>query len=103
MKRGQVELVGVLDLHGYTQDRAKAALRAFLRAQQGGEAATALVITGKGGRLSAGDAAPGVLRQRLPEWLAERDLREIVSGYAPAHRRHGGGGAYYVFLRRRSR
>jgi DNA-nicking Smr family endonuclease len=40
------------------------------------------------------------LKRRLPEWLAERDLRPLVSGFAQAHRAHGGEGAYYVFLKR---
>ena len=56
-----------------------------------------LVVTGKGGR----DGAGGVLKQKLPDWLAAGSLRAIVSGYAQAHQKHGGGGAYYVFLKAR--
>jgi DNA-nicking Smr family endonuclease len=29
-----------------------------------------------------------------------RDIRPLVAGYAPAHRSHGGAGAFYVFLKR---
>lgn len=102
VQRGQVRLAGTIDLHGFTQDQARAALIGFLSARQGSEASVVLVVTGKGGRLIHGEAAPGVLKQRLPGWLADPALRDIVSGFSPAHRRHGGGGAYYVFLRRRS-
>ena len=55
---------------------------------------TIIVVTG------AGRAGQGVLKQRLPDWLAE--LRPLIAGYAQAHRQHGGAGAFYVFLKRKS-
>ena len=86
-----------LDLHGMTQDEARARLAAFLaRAHAEGWRAV-MVITGKGSR---GD---GVLRRYAPEWLAAPDLRHIVAGVAEAHRRHGGEGALYVALKRKTR
>ncbi len=92
--RGREPLGGVLDLHGLDQDRARAALTAFvLRAATENER-TVLVITGKGSR---GD---GVLRRRTPEWLAEPPLRAVVAGISEAHRTHGGAGALYVALKR---
>jgi DNA-nicking Smr family endonuclease len=42
---------------------------------------------------------PGVLRRSLPLWLAEPEFSVLVSGYASAHARHGGSGAFYVMLR----
>ena len=84
-----------LDLHGLDQDRAKAALHAFLRAAVANEARAVLVITGKG---RAGD---GVLRARTPEWLADPAVRSLIAGVSDADRRHGGGGALYVALKRR--
>jgi len=85
-----------LDLHGLDQDRARAVLTAFLiRAQAEGVRAV-LVITGKGFH---GD---GVLKRRTPEWLAEPPLRKVVAGVSEAHRRHGGEGALYVALKRKS-
>lgn len=103
VRRGRVEAERTLDLHGYTQDRAEAALASFLRAAQADGETAVLVVTGKGARLQAGDAAPGVLKRRLPEWLESRAVRPLVAGYALAHRRHGGAGAYYVFLKRAPR
>ena len=85
-----------LDLHGLDQDRAKAALLRFLpQAQAQGERAV-LVVTGKGSR---GD---GVLRRHTPDWLGDPALRGVVAGWSFAHRRHGGEGAIYVALKRRS-
>lgn len=100
VRRGQVEIDAALDLHGFTQDQAFAALTHFLFAAHARGAAAVLVVTGKGGRARDGEAAPGVLKRRLPDWLASPGLRPVVSGMAPAHRKHGGAGASYVFLRR---
>jgi DNA-nicking Smr family endonuclease len=101
VRRGKLEIDATLDLHGLTQDRARAALKSFLARAQGEGARAVVVVTGKGGRLQSGEAAPGVLKRRLPDWLAAAELRPLVAGYAAAHARHGGGGAFYVFLRRR--
>jgi len=94
VRRGKLELGGTLDLHGHTQDSAQTALFRFLRASQRRGDRTVIVVTG------VGRTGEGVLRKRLPEWLADRDLRAVVSGFAQAHRAHGGAGAYYVFLKR---
>lgn len=99
MRRGKLDVGAKLDLHGYTQDAARAALTRFLLHARADGVRVALVVTGKGGRLRSGETAPGILKQRLPEWLSGADLRPLLSGYAEAHQRHGGGGAYYVFLR----
>lgn len=86
-----------LDLHGYDQDRARAALEAFLRRAWDEGYRSVLVITGKGVQ---GD---GVLRRHAPEWLAAPHLAPIVAGISEAHRRHGGAGAIYVALKRKPR
>jgi DNA-nicking Smr family endonuclease len=94
VRRGRVEIGGTLDLHGHNQDTGRATLARFLGAAHARGARTVVVITG------VGRSGRGVLKRRLPEWLAEHDLRPLVSGFAQAHRAHGGEGAYYVFLRR---
>ena len=96
IRRGKLQIGATLDLHGHTQDAARAALRRFLRAAHARGERTVIVVTG------VGRANEGVLKRRLPDWLAEADLRQIVSGFAQAHRAHGGAGACYVFLRRPS-
>ncbi len=96
VRRGKLEIGASFDLHGHTQESGRAALERFLRAAHRRGDRTVIVITG------VGRGGEGVLRRRLPEWLAERDIRPLVSGYAPAHRAHGGSGAFYVFLKRPS-
>ncbi|WP_150121448.1 Smr/MutS family protein, partial [Sulfitobacter sp. HI0023] len=42
----------------------------------------------------------GVLRHQVPQWLSAPPLGGLVLQVTPAHISHGGGGAYYVYLRR---
>ncbi|MEI7933077.1 MAG: Smr/MutS family protein, partial [Alphaproteobacteria bacterium] len=82
--------------HGFDQDRAEAALRGFVfRAYDNGLRAI-LVITGRGVQGS------GILRRRAPDWLAAADLRHIVAGFSESHQKHGGEGALYVALKRKT-
>jgi len=94
--RERDDLGARLDLHGLDQDAARLALQGFLLRAQADGLRAVLVITGKG---SLGD---GVLRKRAPDWLSEPILRPVVAGVSEAHRRHGGAGALYVALKRRS-
>ncbi|MEM7730638.1 MAG: Smr/MutS family protein [Pseudomonadota bacterium] len=92
-RRGRVEIDAKLDLHGLTQDQARGALSTqLLRSAKRGHRCV-LVITGKGFQ------GEGVLRTQLPGWLSAPELRPLVARYAQAHARHGGGGAWYVFLK----
>jgi DNA-nicking Smr family endonuclease len=104
LRRGRVEIDARIDLHGMTQDAARSALGHFLHGARSRSFRCVLVITGKGKSPSRSrgerESSPGVLKRRFPEWLAERELRHLVTGYAPAHRRHGGDGAFYVMIRR---
>jgi DNA-nicking Smr family endonuclease len=63
-----------------------------------------LVITGKGKARDDYGPIPtrtGVLRHQVPQWLSSGALRPLVLQVAEAHQRHGGSGAFYVYLRRR--
>lgn len=99
--RGKLRPDARIDLHGMTLAVAKAELTGFiLRAQAAGHRLV-LVITGKG----KGDQGPlpvrsGALRHEVPHWLHMVPVAQAVLQVVPAHVRHGGGGAYYVYLRR---
>lgn len=103
LKRGKLVPEGRLDLHGMTMDRAHPALTAFiLRAHSQGKRLV-LVITGKGKDRDDGGPMPvrrGVLRHNVPHWLSTPPLAQVVLQVSEAHLKHGGGGAYYVYLRR---
>lgn len=93
-RRGKLDIGGSLDLHGHTQDSGRVALVRFLRASARRGDRAVIVITG------VGRGGEGVLKRALPAWLAESDVRPLISGFAQAHRSHGGAGAFYVFLKR---
>lgn len=103
LKRGKLSPEGRIDLHGMTLDRAHPALTRFiLNAHKNGKRLV-LVITGKGKMRDEGGPIPvrhGVLRHQVPQWLAMAPLASAVMQVSQAHISHGGGGAYYVYLRR---
>jgi len=104
MKRGKTVPEARLDLHGKTVAVAHGALTAFILTAQAEGKRLVLVITGKGRtKDDAGPipARPGILRQQVPHWLAQPPLHSAVLQVSQAHQRHGGSGAYYVYLRRR--
>ena len=94
ISKGRVSIDGRIDLHGMTHDQARRQLDQYLHTAKQSGFRTILVITGKG-RLGE-----GVLRQALPHWLGQPNLRSLISGYREAHPLHGGSGAFYVRLRR---
>ncbi len=107
LRRGDRAPDGRIDLHGMTAERAHLALdRRVGQALASGERLL-LVITGKGGRHSSADDAAfmrtdqGVLRQQAPRWLRNGPHAAHLVGIYQAHLRHGGAGAFYVYLKKR--
>ncbi len=103
MKKGKVSPEARIDLHGMTVDRAHRALNAFILRAVSNECRLVLVITGKGRDRDEGGPIPvrhGVLRHQLPHWLSQPPLSHLILQVTSAHLRHGGTGAYYVYLRR---
>lgn len=104
LRKGRRAPDAKLDLHGMTAARAHHALNAFIRSASAAGHRCVLVVTGKGGAAMSrefGDPAPGVLRREAPVWLATEPLRALVVNVSQAHPRHGGGGALYVYLKKR--
>lgn len=103
LQRGKLKPEGRIDLHGMTLDRAHGALTRFILSSHGSGKRLLLVITGKGKHRDEGGPIPvrmGVLRHQVPEWLRLPPLNSMVMQVTQAHISHGGGGAYYVYLRR---
>jgi DNA-nicking Smr family endonuclease len=95
LKRGLRSIEASLDLHGMTQGEAHRALAEFVCASSDAGRRCLLVITGRG------LDGPGILRNSVPRWLEEGQLRRRILAIAPAQPRHGGAGALYLLLRRR--
>ena len=108
LRRGMLEPEARLDLHGLTEETAHRALMIFLRSAAARGLRLVIVVTGKG-KPSAPDEpfdmelnqrTRGVLKTMTPRWLAEPELARFVADVRTAHRRHGGAGALYVYLRK---
>ena len=87
-----------------TSARAHAACLGFLSDCLSRGLRFVLVITGKGARgPERGFFEPrrGILREQLPGWLRASPLRGHIIGIYEAHQRHGGRGAFYIYLKRR--
>lgn len=103
MKRGKLKPEGRIDLHGMTLAQAHPALIGFIQRAQADGKRLVLVITGKGKHRDEPGPIParrGVLKHQVPAWLRAAPLNAIVLEIREAHLRHGGSGAYYVYLSR---
>ena len=111
LARGNAEIEARLDLHGMGKENARTALKSFLISSRTAGRRTVLVITGKGHSPYSSHTLHGyehintperlgVIRKAFPQWLNEPEFRVHVAGYQPAHPRHGGGGAFYIRLRK---
>jgi DNA-nicking Smr family endonuclease len=104
MTRGKLQPEARIDLHGLTLAEAHPELIRFILNAQSQGLRLVLVITGKGKRRDDTGPIPqrmGALRHQVPHWLHLPPLGPAVLQVSEAHLKHGGGGAYYVYLRRR--
>ena len=104
MTRGKLAPEARIDLHGLTLSEAHPELIRFILNAQSAGLRLVLVITGKGKRRDDDGPIPqrmGALRHQVPQWLRMSPLGPAVLQVTEAHLRHGGSGAYYVYLRRR--
>ncbi len=104
VRRGRREIDDIIDLHGMKQDQAYTALTRFIVLSRSRGNRILLVITGKGVKIRGHEdnsysVSRGILRERFVQW-AEGHLRHHIAGIKQAHQRHGGSGAYYVFLKK---
>lgn len=106
LRRGKLTPDARIDLHGMTLPQAHPALIGFIMRCHARGDRLVLVITGKG-RTAPGDGPiprrQGALKLDVPHWLRSAPLAPLVLELREAHRRHGGEGALYVYLRRPGR
>lgn len=103
LRKGKLVPEGRIDLHGLTLAQAHPALTRFVMTAHAEGKRLVLVITGKGKSRDEGGPIPvryGVLKHQVPQWLAMPPLGAVVLQITQAHLKHGGTGAYYVYLRR---
>ncbi len=99
--KGLIPIERTLDLHGLTEAAAHARVTRFIFGAQGDGARLVLVITGKGA--GRGGEGRGVLRRRFVDWVETAPLRAAIARVSQARPKDGGEGAFYVFLKRKTR
>ncbi len=95
LRQGDISPDRVIDLHGHTLAAAYDRLDFAIADARGSGQRILLIVTGKG----RGDR-PGRIRGELSHWLDNGNHRSAIAALRPAHPRHGGGGAFYLILRR---
>ncbi len=101
--KGKMPIDGRLDLHGMTATEAYEALKKFLNRHYLQASRCVIVVTGKGRRHldENGEVRKtGVIRELLPRWLNDKDIRPFILSFTPAKDKDGGMGAFYVLLKR---
>lgn len=109
LEKGNMSIEGRIDLHGKTQDQAKAKLLAFITQAYGQKKRCLLVVTGKGSSKSRDHnivserSERGVIRKNLSVWLSQPPLNTMVISHIQAAPKDGGSGAFYIYLRNQSK
>jgi DNA-nicking Smr family endonuclease len=104
LEKGEMKIEATLDLHELRQDAAKQQVENFIRTSYTKNRRLVLIITGHGKRQKQNEdrafweQEPGVLKKRVPDWLSVPPFSEMILRILQAHRKHGGEGAYYVYL-----
>ena len=106
LKQGKIRPEAKLDLHGLNLAQAQPVLTKFVLNAHGRGLRLILIITGKGKNSEDNDVIPrrrGVLRAAVPNWLAMEPLSSKILQTTNAHVKHGGDGAFYIYLRKQGK
>lgn len=100
--KGNYKIEARLDLHGYTEKGAFSAVLEFIKDSYIQKKRCILIITGKGLK---DDKRPwyetkGIINQALMGWLNNPEIRPFILSVSQAKQSDGGGGAFYVLLKR---
>ena len=96
----------LIDLHGYTLDEANKAIEDFINKAFLENVNKLIVVTGKGLH-SDNEKDPyvskdlGILKYSVPEFISNnKDLMRMINEMTDAKLEDGGGGAFYIFLKK---
>ena len=95
-----------IDLHGYTLDEANKTIEKFINKAFSENINKLIVVTGKGLH-SENEKDPyvskdlGILKYSVPEFIKnDKDLMSKINEITDAKIEDGGGGAFYIFLKK---
>ena len=100
------EIVKTIDLHGFSLENANKFIEKFIKYCFNEGVNKIIVITGKGLR-SKSNKNPyiskdlSILKNSIPEFIKSNvDLMKIIKQVKDAEIKHGGKGAFYIFLKK---
>jgi DNA-nicking Smr family endonuclease len=96
-----------IDLHGYTLEQANVAVENFIIRSYEEQIGKLIIVTGKGIH-SQNEKDPyvskdlSILKYSVPEFISKNiNLMNIINDIQDASIEDGGGGAFYIFLKRK--
>ena len=96
-----------IDLHGYTLDEANKSIEDFIKKSFSENINKLIVVTGKGLH-SENEKDPyiskdlGILKYSVPEFITNNSsLMSMINEITDAKIEDGGGGAFYIFLKKK--
>ena len=99
------EIIKTIDLHGFSLENANKFIEKFIKHCFNEDVNKIIVITGKGLR-SKSNKNPyiskdlSILKNSVPEFIKSNvDLMKIIKQVKDAEIKHGGKGAFYIFLK----
>ncbi len=100
IKSGKINIEGSIDLHGLSLKEAEKQLQVFVGKSFRLKKRFLLVITGKG-RNSKPNLHGNIqtIKTDISKWLSDDFYHDKIHYVSKALDKHGGGGAYYFFLR----
>ena len=105
-KINKVKKTKTLDLHGYSLDEANQVIDDFIKKSYKEKISKLIIVTGKGLH-SDNEKDPyvskdlGILKYSVPEFVKNNlDLMKIISDIKEASIEDGGGGAFYIYLKK---
>ncbi len=106
LTRGQLEPTARIDLHGDRLETARERFERFVKTSAQDRHKIILVVTGKGGQVRQSDfglQVSGVIKRAFPEWVRAPEMSKLIAHFCPSHKKHGGEGAFYIFIRSKAR
>ena len=106
LQRNKYPNVRSIDLHGYTLDEANKTIEDFIKQAYSENVNKLIIVTGKGLH-SENDKDPyvskdlGILKYSVPEFINNNaSLMKMINEITDAKIEDGGGGAFYIFLKK---
>ncbi|WP_075504197.1 Smr/MutS family protein [Candidatus Pelagibacter communis] len=105
-QKNKNQKVRSIDLHGYTLDEANKTIEAFINKAFSENINKLIIVTGKGLH-SENEKDPyvskdlGILKYSVPEFITNNaGLMKMINEITDAKIEDGGGGAFYIFLKK---